>query len=106
MNKVIYYLSVFLFFAGLSIIIGKNMVDFKFLLSSIIVYIYTGNLFKRINNKFVINFDIFISILLIILTSVLLIKYRQNISFYTVAITTVIYIIVIVSQKLIFSKLN
>jgi hypothetical protein len=105
MNKIIYYLSVFLFSIGVTIVIGKNILDFKFLIASVIMYIITANLYQTINQSFTINFYSLISTIFIISVSILLWNYRANINTCTLLVTIIIFILVLVSHRYIISKL-
>lgn len=103
MNKFIYYISTFLFSMGSSIVIKGTSIDFKFIVSFIIMYILTIYLRKVINKKFIINFYSIVACVFIVIVSILIGKY--NINKDILLSTIIIYILVLASHKFILDKL-
>ena len=104
MNKFIYYISTFLFSMGSSIVIRETSIDFKFILSFILMYILTIYLRKIINKKSIINFYSIVACVFIVIVSVLIGKYKININKDILLSTIIIYILVLASHKFIADK--
>lgn len=106
MNRIIYYLMIFLFFVGIAIGITNNILDVMFVIAGAIVYMITFFLYKTINQKFVVNFYSMIAIIFIVAVALLLWKYGSNIDKNTITITLITFILILASHKLIIYKLN
>ena len=106
MNKFIYYISTFLFSMGSSIVIREASIDFKFIVSFIIMYVLTIYLRKVINKKFIINFYSIVVCVFIVIVSILIGKYKININKDILLSTIIIYILVLTSHKFMLDKIN
>ena len=72
MNRLIYYLMVFLFSVGVSVGITNSIIDFMFVITSLVVYMITLYLYKTVDQKLVIKFYNLIAAIFIIVEGSLL----------------------------------
>lgn len=104
MNRLIYYLMVFLFSVGVSVGITNSIIDFMFVITSLVVYMITLYLYKTVDQKLVIKFYNLIAAIFIIVEGFLLWEYRLNINKKTVLIAIIIFILILSSHKLIIKN--
>lgn len=102
MNKIIYYLLLLSFSLGLAIGITNNILDFKFISSSLIVFFLSYYLYKRRTTKF--DFYSLLGLVFIIFTSFILWEYRSALGIREIIFTITIAAFILVSHRFIISK--
>ena len=95
---------VFLFSVGVSVGITNSIIDFMFVITSLVVYMITLYLYKTVDQKLVIKFYNLIAAIFIIVEGLLLWEYRLNINKKTVLIAIIIFILILSSHKLIIKN--
>lgn len=95
---------VFLFSVGVSVGITNSIIDFMFVITSLVVYMITLYLYKTVDQKLVIKFYNLIAAIFIIVEGFLLWEYRLNINKKTVLIAIIIFILILSSHKLIIKN--